>query len=242
MTLLVRNIIVSIALAMSDFLSFVISLYLAIGVISITFSDLQTVIPANQVEGWKVLHWLLALCCIAWYSMRLRHYFYRKTFWFELKEILRTLVIFAVIEIAVMAFANWSFSRFLWILTWFFILLMVPLARMMTKRVLDLFGLWRRDTWIIGCGANAQEAYKAISSELNLGLVVVGFIATTTGFSEKKDIDGLPVLANDHDLLSSIDKKTQFIVAVESHQSEARNAWLRNFMIKGYRYISRLAP
>ncbi|EOG7227333.1 undecaprenyl-phosphate galactose phosphotransferase WbaP [Klebsiella michiganensis] len=238
MTLLVRNIIVSIALAMSDFLSFVISLYLAIGVISITFSDLQTVIPANQVEGWKVLHWLLALCCIAWYSMRLRHYFYRKTFWFELKEILRTLVIFAVIEIAVMAFANWSFSRFLWILTWFFILLMVPLARMMTKRVLDLFGLWRRDTWIIGCGANAQEAYKAISSELNLGLVVVGFIATTTGFSEKKDIDGLPVLANDHDLLSSIDKKTQFIVAVESHQSEARNAWLRNFMIKGYRYIS----
>ncbi|WP_416381325.1 hypothetical protein, partial [Klebsiella pneumoniae] len=28
--------------------------------------------------------------CIAWYSMRLRHYFYRKTFWFELKEILRT--------------------------------------------------------------------------------------------------------------------------------------------------------
>jgi predicted membrane protein len=50
--------------------------------------------------------------------MRLRHYFYRKTFWFELKEILRTLVIFAVIEIAVLAFANWSFSRFLWGLTW----------------------------------------------------------------------------------------------------------------------------
>ncbi|MBE1187843.1 undecaprenyl-phosphate galactose phosphotransferase WbaP, partial [Escherichia coli] len=38
--------------------------------------------------------------------------------------------------------------------------------------------------------------------------------------------------------LSSMDKKTQFIVAVESHQSEVRNAWLRNFMIKGYRYIS----
>jgi hypothetical protein len=37
--------------------------------------------------------------------MRLRHYFYRKTFWFELKEILRTLVIFAIIEIAVTAFA-----------------------------------------------------------------------------------------------------------------------------------------
>lgn len=114
MTLLVRNIVVSIALAMSDFFSFVISLYLAIGVLSITVSDYETAVSANQLEGWKILHWLLALCCVAWYSMRLRHYFYRKTFWFELKEILRTLVIFAVIEIAVLAFANWSFSRFLW--------------------------------------------------------------------------------------------------------------------------------
>jgi undecaprenyl-phosphate galactose phosphotransferase len=223
---------------MSDFLSFVISLYLAIGVLSITVSDYETVISASQLEGWKILHWLLALCCVAWYSMRLRHYFYRKTFWFELKEILRTLVIFAVIEIAVLAFANWSFSRFLWGLTWFFVLLLVPLARMVTKRVLDVFRFWRRDTWIIGSGDNAQEAYKAINSERNLGLVIVGFIETTEGFSEKKDIDGVPVLANDLAWLSSIDKKTQFIVAVESHQSDVRNAWLRNFMIKGYRYIS----
>ena len=35
--------------------------------------------------------------------------FLSKTFWFELKEILRTLVIFAIIEIAVMAFTTWSF-------------------------------------------------------------------------------------------------------------------------------------
>jgi undecaprenyl-phosphate galactose phosphotransferase len=31
----------------------------------------------------------------------------------------------------------------------------------------------------IGSGANAQEAYKAINSERNLGLVIVGFIETT---------------------------------------------------------------
>ncbi|HDZ3004338.1 TPA: UDP-phosphate galactose phosphotransferase, partial [Klebsiella pneumoniae] len=83
-----------------------------------------------------------------------------------------------------------------------------------------------------------QEAYKAINSERNLGLVIVGFIAVTGERSENKDINGVPVLAHDPDWLSSMDKKTQFIVAVESHQSEVRNAWLRNFMIKGYRYIS----
>ncbi|HHH3854525.1 TPA: UDP-phosphate galactose phosphotransferase, partial [Klebsiella pneumoniae] len=53
MTLLVRNFIVSIALAISDFFSFVISLYLAIGVLSITISDYETVISVNQLEGWK---------------------------------------------------------------------------------------------------------------------------------------------------------------------------------------------
>lgn len=34
------------------------------------------------------------------------------------------------------------------------------------------------------------------------------------------------------------DKKTQFIVAVESDQADMRNTWLRNFMIGGYRYVS----
>lgn len=78
---------------------------------------------------------------------------------------------------------------------------------MVTKRVLDVFGLWHRDTWIIGSGANAQEAYKAINSERNLGLVIVGFIAVTGERSENKDINGVPVLAHDPDWLSSMDKK-----------------------------------
>lgn len=170
--------------------------------------------------------------------MRLRHYFYRKTFWFELKEILRTLVIFGVIEIAVLSFTNWNLSRYLWLLTWLLILCLVPVARMGTKRILDILGLWRRDTWIIGSGDNALEAYKAISSEANLGLVVVGFISSEDSKPELVKFNNIPVLSNDTNWLSTVDRKTQFIVAVESHQSDIRNTWLRNFMIKGFRYVS----
>ena len=238
MTLLVRNIIVSITLVLSDYISFVISLYFALGLLKVTITDYDNFFPHNEIKGWIILHWLLAFCCVAWYSMRLRHYFYRKTFWFELKEILRTLVIFAVIEIAVMAFTTWSFSRFIWILTWVFIIFLLPLARMMTKRILDSLGLWRRDTWIIGNGPNALEAYKAIKSENNLGLIVVGFISSKAEIPKGDTIENLPVLPNNLHWLSAIDKKTQFIVAVESNQSEMRNNWLRNFMIKGYRYVS----
>lgn len=238
MTLLGKNTLVSIALALSDLISFTLSMYFAMIILSAILSNYDMVILRSQTEGWIALHWLLAFCCIGWYSIRLRHYFYRKTFWFELKEILRTLVIFATIEIAVMAFTNWTFSRFLWVLTWLLIFILLPMCRMFTKRVLDSCGLWQRDTWIIGSGNNAVEAYKAISSERNLGLNIVGFIYCNEGVSADSYINGVPVTANDTNWLSTIDSKTQFIVAVESSQSDARNAWLRNFMIKGFRYVS----
>lgn len=238
MTLLGKNFFVSTALALSDLLSFTISIYLATGILSISLSGYENIDSSNQIEGWIALHWLLAFCCVGWYSMRLRHYFYRKTFWFELKEILRTLVIFAIIEIAVMAFTTWSFSRFLWVLTWILILILVPTFRMITKLILDKFGVWQRDTWIIGSGVNAQEAYKAINSERNLGLNIVGFINSSCDDPDGKKIGNIPILPNSLNWLTTVDKKTQFIVAVESSESEIRNTWLRNFMIKGYRYVS----
>ncbi|GKM20349.1 hypothetical protein NUBL21996_10680 [Klebsiella pneumoniae] len=109
---------------------------------------------------------------------------------------------------------------------------------MLTKRILDTFGYWKRDTWIIGTGQNAKEAYKAISSERNLGLVIVGFIECSGNYNMRNTIDGIVVLPDDLKWLETKDKKTQFIVAVESNQSDIRNTWLRNFMIKGYRYVS----
>ena len=135
MTLLGRSFIVSVTLAISDFISFIISIYLAMGLLSISLEQNHKILSLAQINGWVALHWLLAFCCVGWYSMRLRHYFYRKTFWFELKEILRTLVIFAIIEIAVIAFTDWSFSRYLWGLTWLLILILVPISRMVTKRI-----------------------------------------------------------------------------------------------------------
>lgn len=238
MTLLGRNFLVSTTLVLSDFIGFIISIYLAMGLLSNTLGQNEQIIPRAQIEGWVALHWLLAFCCVGWFSMRLRHYFYRKTFWFELKEILRTLVIFAIIEIAVIAFTTWSFSRYLWGLTWLLTLILVPILRMAMKRILNKLGYWQRDTWVIGSGENAHEAYKAITSERNLGLNIVGFIASEGGIPSGKKIDGIDVLPNNIHWLMTKDKKTQFIVAVESHQSEMRNTWLRNFMIKGFRYIS----
>ncbi|HDU6161211.1 TPA: UDP-phosphate galactose phosphotransferase, partial [Klebsiella aerogenes] len=238
MRLIVKNILVSTTLALSDFLGFIISPYLAMFFLSMVLSDYQQIVPPKDIEGWLGLHWLLGFGCVAWYSVRLRHYFYRKTFWFELKEILRTLAIFAVIEIAVMAFTTWSFSRYLWVMSWLLIFILLPLFRMVTKKILNMTGLWMRDTWIIGNGNNAYEAYKAITSERNLGLKIVGFVEVSKPMVTEKYNFDVPIIRADADWLNNIDKKSQFIVAVETTESEERNMWLRNFMIKGYRYVS----
>ncbi|MGI1276096.1 undecaprenyl-phosphate galactose phosphotransferase WbaP [Klebsiella quasipneumoniae subsp. similipneumoniae] len=238
MRLIVKNILVSTTLALSDFLGFIISPYLAMFFLSMVLSDYQQIVPPKDIEGWVGLHWLLGFGCVAWYSVRLRHYFYRKTFWFELKEILRTLAIFAVIEIAVMAFTTWSFSRYLWVMSWLLIFILVPLFRMVTKKILNMTGLWMRDTWIIGNGNNAYEAYKAITSERNLGLKIVGFVEVSKPMVTEKYNFDVPIIRADADWLNDIDKKSQFIVAVETTESEERNMWLRNLMIKGYRYVS----
>ncbi|HBD0561850.1 TPA: undecaprenyl-phosphate galactose phosphotransferase WbaP, partial [Escherichia coli] len=70
------------------------------------------------------------------------------------------------------------------------------------------------------------------------GLKIIGFIASEGGVRAGETINGIKVISNDIDWLRGEDKKTQFIVAVESHQSEMRNSWLRNFMIQGFRYVS----
>lgn len=238
MTLLVKNIWVSTLLALSDLISFSLSLYLSFGILNVVLSNVDELIPEEQIVGWVSLHWLLAFGSVGWFAIRLRHYFYRKTFWFELKEILRTLIIFAIIEIAVIAFAKWYFSRYVWLLTWFLILILVPVARMGTKLLLNKLGLWQRDTIIIGSGKNAREAFKAINSEKNLGLCIIKFFSVEEN-ETNSIIEGVTIEKGDiNSQLKGIDKKTQFIVAVESNQSEMRNSWLRVFMINGYRYVS----
>ena len=237
MTAFKKNISCTIALALSDFISFIMAMYISLGLLSLTLSNFHDRVPEKEIERWIGLHWLLGFCCIAWYGIRLRHYFYRKTFWFELKEILRTLVIFAVVEMAIMAFAKWYFSRYVWLFTWMFAIVLVPLFRIFIKYVLNAFGLWLRETWIIGSNKNAVEAYKAINSERNLGLNIIGFISNEEN-NKISTINDLPVIKPNDKWLKNIDKNTQFIIAVEPNQNDIRNNWLKEFLLKGFRYVS----
>ncbi|MHA0974015.1 undecaprenyl-phosphate galactose phosphotransferase WbaP [Enterobacter ludwigii] len=231
-----KFLIVKAVTALVDFILITSSFFIAIFLVRKIFGGLHAFILQEQFNEKLITHILIGLLCVAWYWIRLRHYSYRKPFWFELKEVLRTLLIFAIIDLAINAFSKWHFSRYLWAFTWSFAFVMVPFGRTLLRHALDRIGLWKRDTIIIGCGGNAIDAYLAISSESNLGFKIKYFVKQG---ADKTELFGCPVINDDVSLLKSIhDKSIQFIIAVESDQMDIRDSWLRHLSKNNFRHVS----
>ncbi|WGE67128.1 undecaprenyl-phosphate galactose phosphotransferase WbaP [Actinobacillus equuli subsp. haemolyticus] len=225
-------------LAFTDFLLFSLSFLLSLELLQLWTGDLDKYFPYDQIEERVVIHLFLAVVCVAWFGIRLRHYAYRKPFWFELKEVVRTLAILAVIELATIAFSKLYFSRYLWVLTWSLALVFVPLGRILVKNYLIKTKLYLKDTIIIGGGRNAIDAYYALMSEPYLGFKVKYFIALTEA-PELKQL-GVPVINETRQSLWELvtKKSDQFIIALEDNENDQRDSWLRYLSKQCYRSVS----
>lgn len=233
-----RSLVCKFILALTDFLFLSLSIVLAFYMLELWTGELSRYVPIEQLEQRFYIHIALSVFGVAWYWMRLRHYTYRKPFWFELKEVLRTLVVLAVIELATVAFSKLYFSRYLWVLTWGIALIFVPLGRICVKKILIKSGLYLRNTIIIGSGQNAIDAYHALTSESYLGLKIKYFIASNENLRLKEL--NVPILSeNRQSLWKSVTKKSdQFIIALEEDENELRDSWLRYFSTHKYRSVS----
>lgn len=226
-----------IALWLLDFLTFNISFLLSLFVISYYHNGYEKYLPIYEIDDRTYIHAVLAGICVGWFAIRLRHYTYRKPFWFELKEIFRTLIIFAIFELAIVAFSKLYFSRYLWALTWGITFLLFPLARVLVKKFLIKSGWFLRDTIMIGSGDNAFDVYNALRDEPYLGFQVTHFISVSNISNNVKELN-IPIL-NSMSSWKSVTKKTdQFIIALEDDEEVDRNNWLRYFSTNGYRSVS----
>ncbi|MCG8706894.1 undecaprenyl-phosphate galactose phosphotransferase WbaP [Brenneria sp. 4F2] len=233
----INNNAVKFLLSLSDFLFFNLSLLLTLWLVSALHYNLSTFIPESELPARFISHFTLSLLCVGWFWVRLRHYTYRKPFWFELKEVIRTLVIFSVFDLALVAFSKWHFSRYIWVITWMLAIILVPLGRALVKRFLNRLGLWQKQTIIIGTGKNARDAYVALQSEEVLGFTISGF------FSSNKQCEsqllGIPVICEEDQLWQQCDPdSTQFIVALEFDEHALRDEWLKTLAKHHCRSVS----
>ncbi|MBC3380903.1 undecaprenyl-phosphate galactose phosphotransferase WbaP [Serratia fonticola] len=229
--------ILKVILAVSDFLFFSLSLIISLCFIDYYDGNVNQFIPASEMEARVVTHIILGFLCVIWFWVRLRHYTYRKPFWFELKEIIRTLLIFAVLDLALVAFSKWQFSRYVWVLTWTLTLLLVPLARSVTKHLLNKIGMWQKHTIIIGSGKNARDAYAALQSEEVLGLAISAFFSC--GNNNDTELLGKPIITDEQDLWQQSDPDyTQFVIALEFEEHVLRDEWLKKLAKHRCRSVS----
>ena len=198
----------------------------------------QASFPKEELDEYIFIHLVISLCCVCWFWIRLRHYTYRKPFWFELKEILRTLFIFFVIELAIIAFSKLYISRTLWVLTWFGVVVLVPVVRICLKKLLLKLNLYQKDTVIIGSGRNAKDVYRALADESYLGFSLRYFVSSDTipedGMNEIKVID-----AKNKDIISLLQldiKIVQFILALDDEI--LLDSWLRYLALNKCRSVS----
>ncbi|TCL07345.1 undecaprenyl-phosphate galactose phosphotransferase WbaP [Sodalis ligni] len=232
-----KSIVAKLSLVISDLVFFNLSLIFALKILGLISNDIYDYIPKNEIHARYISHILLSIICISWFWVRLRHYSYRKPFWFELKELLRTLLIFSVIDLAIVAFSKWELSRYVWFITWVIASLLLPLGRSTVKRLLNYLDLWKKQTIIIGSKRNACDAYAALQSEEILGFDVIAFYAVEE--KNNKELLGIKIINNESELWSLVDaNNTQFIVAVEFDQYSIRDYWLKNLAKHNCRSIS----
>ena len=121
---------------------------------------------------------------IGWFWLLLEHYARRRPFWDELREIFHVLAIMTIVSGTAAFVIGMDNARSSHLIVWSLNLILIPVGRSGSKRLLDDLGLWQRPALIIGSGENAHDAYLAISSEQGMGYHILGFVS----ISQTEDI------------------------------------------------------
>lgn len=225
-------------IALNDLCCLLFAFFLGNYILYHLVDDFSLYLRPNEWNERLILSVSLAVIGVLWFWLRLRHYTYRKPFWFELKEVLRTLIILSVIEISIIGFSKLYLSRYLWFSSWICAFFIVPLGRIVFKKWLISSKRYLKKTIIIGGGQNAIDAYYALNSEPYLGLDVKYFLSSHP--SDSLNTLNIPILKDTEQGIWALvsNPYDQFIIALEDNENTERDYWLRYLSKHSYRSVS----
>ena len=174
-------------------------LHQAVGKYSLILSDLMAFVMSSLLASWLHEHrpdwafegeidlWAgpmasirviifiaLILLAIAWFWLA-GHYSRRRPFWDELAEVVRLVFILGLLDASFQYLAKLPFSRFWYLGVWVGVLLLIPLLRILTKKLLMRLRIWQRPAIVLGMGRNAKDAAAALHSDRLMGYQVLAF-------------------------------------------------------------------
>ena len=164
---------------------------------------------------------LLLALMLALFAAR-GHYSKRRPAADEVLDTLKVFLLVAVVDSVLAYLTKTQFSRAWFISAWGLAVIVLPLARIVTKKFLARRARWQRPTVIFGAGPNAQEAAKALRSEPLMGLELIAFLAPKEDIPPAAaiDVEGrrIDVLPAGDDLESMLERmeSPHLIVALEA--------------------------
>ncbi len=97
----------------------------------------------------------------------------RSAFWEEVRVIWRYVATAALVNFALNFLVQVNYTRTVQVLAWLFILINVPVGRLVARSILIRYGLWKRKALILGDGENADQARNALRAERHMGIDIV---------------------------------------------------------------------
>ncbi|MCJ0761876.1 undecaprenyl-phosphate galactose phosphotransferase WbaP [Variovorax terrae] len=179
------------------FWAWVLAVAVASGVGRAQFSEW---FPLSTLGG--VVYTLMTLLVVVSLAVG-GQYTRRSAFWEETRVAWRLIVMVALVNFALNFFVQLSNTRTVPVLAWAFVLLMLPLGRLLAREWLIRSGYWVRQALMVGAGDNARQACEAVRRERHMGLRVAGLVdmEAGTGASEAGlQPDAMPVHRMDGDL------------------------------------------
>ena len=209
---------IALILILLDFLAVLASYQLSY---LIRTSVLPAIITFPEPQPWYLFNpiWLpLVFMFFFWFEGL---YSKRLTLWDEVRHIwkglfLASLSIFAIVSLGRLVSST---SRTVLLLTFFNLLWILPLLRMLGKKIMFLSSLFRRKVLILGAGLTGEVVQKTLSKEKNMGYEVVGYLDDDAR-KIKKNIINVKVLGKISEVDKYLVKGMEVILAIPGMKAE----------------------
>jgi len=174
-------------------LAFLLSWIISEGLRHHFFPELANPTLLGKITGQPLVFVIPAFIIIS-FSWIWGHYTRFKPFWDEQYDIIKIVLLAITIDIIFLFVVKSHFSR-IWIgVTVSLMLFLLPMGRVVAKKIMIKCGIWFTPTIIVGTGKNALEAAQTIESDSMMGHKVIGLIdLAETRETSEKTFSGYPV-------------------------------------------------
>lgn len=160
-------------LVLTDIFAILVSYYLSTLICNYIRGDNYHQINLSHLSVVKVMD-AMFLIVLFWQKQL---YFKRRPNWSEVYIIYKQLLVLLFVNLPVLFIGVHSRTTLMiFILFWLLVFVVIPLFRSLSKLVLDNIGVWKRDLYIIGVGADAIEGYHLLGDSNLFGYKVCGFV------------------------------------------------------------------